>query len=318
MLPRRLLLCRTLLAPLVSLAFLAARPSSLAAQLPGREFGTFTAEQDVGRDARLLALNAGLGAATAGLTRWMQGRPVRPGLLGGASGGALAYVGKRVVVERWQGAGFVGREVAAVGHSMVRNAADARPLLSRLVLPLGPLRFYVRPDSQTRMRVRLDAPSAAYAILLSAAGHPFDARASLSSGALVFRVTDLPLSDARGRCIAGVAFGSTVVLSDLTRQATDDRNPNFPHERVHVVQHDQLFTTIGDPAEEWLGRRVGWFGRMKRYLDFNVTGLVAMVPQAVWNEGTPWEREATAVTRQTFGDAPLPDEGTSYFGCRAG
>lgn len=317
MLPR-LLPRSTLLAPLVALALLGAGPRPVAAQPPGREFGTFTAEQDVGRDTRLFALNAGLGAATAGLTRWMQGRPVRPALLGGAAGGALAYAGKRLVVERWEGAGFVGREVAAVGHSMVRNAADARPLLSRIVLPLGPLRFYVRPDSQTRLRARLDAPSAAYAILLSAAGRPFDARASLSSGALVFRIPDLPLSDARGRCIPGLAFGSTIVLSDMTRQATDDRNPAYAHERVHVVQYDQLFTTLGDPAEEWVGRRVGWFGRAKRYLDFNVTALVAMVPQAVWNEGTPWEREATAVTRQTFGDAPLPDEGTFYFGCSAG
>jgi len=294
-----------------------AQPGTENAQPFVREYGVFVADQDLRRDARLLATNAALGAATAGLVRWMSGKPVLPGLAGGAAGGALAYAGKRIVVERWEGAGLVGRQVASVGHSIVRNAAEERALLARLILPLGPLRLYLRPDSATRLRARIDAPTAIYAVLLAANGNPLDARASLSSGALVFRVPDDPLSDLRGRCIPGLAFGGAIVLSDLTGLATDDRNPTFAHERVHVVQYDQLYATVGDPAEEWIGRRVGWFGRVKRWADFNATGLVAMVPQAVFNEWTPWEAEALAVTRQAFGNAPLPDAQTSHLGCSA-
>ena len=292
-------------------------PRTSPAQPSGGEYGFFVAERNPQRDARLLATNAALGAATAGLTRWMRGKPVLPGIAGGAVGGALAYAGKRVVVERWEGAGFVGRQVAAVGHSMVRNAADERALLARLILPVGPFRLYVRPDSATRLRARIDAPTVVYALLVAASGNPLDTRASLSSGALVFRVPDIPLADLRGRCIPGLAFGSAIVLSDLTGQATDDRNSAYAHERVHVVQYDQLFTTVGDPAEEWIARRVGWFGRVKRWADFNSTGLVAMIPQAVFDEWTPWEAEALSVTRQTFGTAPLPGQDTYVFGCKA-
>ena len=59
--------------------------------------------------------------------------------------------------------------------------------------------------------------------------------------------------------------------------------------------------------------------RMKRWADFNATGLVAMVPQAVFNEWTPWEAEAQAVTRQRFGRASVMDDGmgTPWFGCPA-
>lgn len=309
----RLVVC-VLLASGVSSITLAARAG---AQTTAPGFGPALAERDLGRDARLLATNALMGAATASLLQWTRGQPVWPAVRRGALGGAIAYAGKRLVVERWPGAGLAGREVAAAGHSIVRNAAAGRGAWQQLIFPLGPLRVYVRPDSQTRLRARIDAPGMLYALLLGANGIPLDGRASWSSGAVVFRVPDKALTDLSGRCIAGLAFAGIVVLNDVSGRATDARSPIVAHERVHVLQSDQIFASLSEPTKQWLASHARWFRGVKRYADFNVVGLTALVPQAIWGDSTPWEREARSLTRQTFGDARGPADAESYWGCSA-
>lgn len=281
-------------------------PAAGAQRRPERPYGVFEAERNVGRDVRLLAANAVIGGATVGVRQLLRGRPAWPAVRGGLAGGALAYAGKRMAVERWRGAGFAGRELAAVGHSIVRNASEDRPLLSRLMLPIGPLHLYVRPDSRTWLRARIDAPSAVAALLLAATGNQLDGPASLSAGALVFRMRSVPMRDVAGECIPGATFGSVIALSDVDGLATDSRNPIWAHERVHVLQYDQLFTTMGDPAEHWIARRSERFGRLKRWADFNLSGVVALAPTVMFEDYTPWEQEARTVTQQTFGDAPVP------------
>ena len=233
----------------------------------------------------------------------------------GAIGGALAYGGKRLSVERFAGAGFAGRQIGSVGHSIIRNAADGRPLLRRLVFPLGPVRFHVRPDSLSRLRARVDLPTAIYALIVSLNNNELDLGESLSAGALVFRSTGQSLSDRKGTCLAGLTLAGVIVMNDVTGLGTDDRNPAYAHERVHVSQHDQLFVTLSDPLEEKLAGGANW----KRYVDLNLLSPILLVPTVLvpWDE-LPWEIEAARITRQTFGDAPLPVRDVFVRRCRSG
>jgi hypothetical protein len=277
-------------------------------------YGELNPASDAGTEVRLLAINVAIGAVTAAVLQAARGGPVLPALRDGAVGGTFAYVGKRVAVERWAGAGLVGREIGAVGHSMIRNASEGRGAFDQVILPLGPVRFYVQPDSASRVRVRLDLLSAVYGSMLAVSGRPLEARASLSSGTLVFTLDDeTPL--ARNQCRVGLTIGGIVALTDLSGLATDDRNPTWAHERVHIGQFDQLFTTLSDPAETWMARRSHTFAAIKRYVDVNIVAVAVVLPMLAFDiEKLPWEREAARLTRQTFGDAPSAEQGT----CRGG
>ena len=294
------------------LVALASAPAFASAQPP---YGYLNPDNDAGAELQLLTINVAIGAVTAGLYQLARGGPVLPAVRTGGIGGALAYAGKRVAVERWSGAGFFGREIGAVGHSLIRNGSDGRGAFDRLILPVGPVRFYVQPDSQSWIQVRADLLSVVYGTMQVAAGRPLDGHASLSSGALVFKVTDDPLVVGGGQCRSGLTIGSVVVLTDLSGLATDDRNPTWAHERVHIGQFDQLFATLSDPAEEWLARRNRAVAGVKRYVDFNIVSLALVIPMVAMDyDHQPWEREAVRLTRQTFGDAPSAEQG--YCGPR--
>jgi hypothetical protein len=294
-----------LAAPALLLALTA---PAVAAQPP---YGHLNPDGDTGAEVRLLAINVAIGALTAGLYQWARGGRVLPAARTGAIGGAFAYAGKRVAVERWPAAGLVGREIGAVGHSLIRNGSDGRSAFDQLILPVGPVRFYVQPDSVSPIRLRVDLLTTVYAAMLAAAGRPLDINASFSSGALVFKVTDDPVIVGVGRCRSGLTLGGIVLLTDVSGLATDDRNPTWAHERVHIGQFDQLFTTLSDPAEEWLARNVRGGAKVKSYIDFNLVALALVIPMvAIRYENQPWEREAYRITRQTFGDAASAEDFT--------
>ena len=98
---------------------------------------------DWGGELAFLSGNAALGGLTAALIQELQGGSFWRAFLEGALGGAVVYGGKRIAVERFYAAGLVGRQVAAVGTSMVHNVSDGRGALERLVLPIGLARLYL-------------------------------------------------------------------------------------------------------------------------------------------------------------------------------
>ena len=107
-------------------------------------------------DLNFLSLNALLGGLTAGIVSHLQDGSFRDGFVGGAMGGGVAYVGKRIAAARFSGAGFLGREVTAVGGSMARNASLGVGVLDTLVLPIGPLRAFATPRALRDTRLRLN------------------------------------------------------------------------------------------------------------------------------------------------------------------
>ena len=108
-----------------------------------------------------MGANTFIGALTGGLVQALGGGSFSDGFTRGALGGAIVYAGKRLSVGRFAGAGWIGREVAAVGTSIVRNASDGLPTVHRLVLPLGPLRVHFRPNGDQVVNVKLDLLEAA-------------------------------------------------------------------------------------------------------------------------------------------------------------
>lgn len=258
-------------------------------------------QSDVGDDSGgalshpvLLGVNAVLGGLTAGVGRWLNGGSVHHGIGAGLAGGALGYVGRRIAVQDFGGAGLLGRQVNAVGASLVANAAANRPPLSRLDLPLGPMVLRFEPASGWLPSPRVRVWDAVWLISgLLDSRLELDWEESVSSGAPVFRAPEHILeSGAYGRYVGGV-----IVLGLNHRPTT------LAHERVHVLQIDQLQGTWGVPLEEWAVAALpggiaapGW-----------VEGGVA-APLMIWglSEGLslgrdrrPWEAEADFLTRES-------------------
>ncbi|HEX7117442.1 MAG TPA: hypothetical protein VF212_01560 [Longimicrobiales bacterium] len=240
-------------------------------------------------DARYAAINAALGALTTGIASLVRGRlPDVETVLTGAIGGAIIYGGKRLVAEPGDGNGLLGREVAAFGGSLVRNAAAGRPALSSLTFPVGPLRFEIEPGESGRVQVNLAAVIAAGYFLFERDGAAVDLGATLSTGALVL-VGRGDRPGGMGRHVAGVvwlagpqAFDAPVVLR---------------HELVHVLQSDQAFALVGDPLERWLAASHPAIERVGRHVDFGLESLLTMTMNGlVPYYDRPWEIEAYRIT----------------------
>lgn len=227
-------------------------------------------------EVAFLGVNALVGGLTAGLWQELSDGSFEAGFAGGALGGGVAYAGKRLAAESFPGAGFLGRDVAAAGTSIVRNAADARPLLDSLMLPVGPLRLHLSPRAPTAPRVEVNL----YHLYWTGYGLAEDRLAldlgeSLSSGAPVFRA-DRPLLDADDRRILGMAVGGAVMLSP---QGPARMERSLAHERAHVLQRDFLHHAWFRPLEERLARGLPGGGFVDR-VEFDL-----LAPGLLWGTG---------------------------------
>lgn len=235
-------------------------PPSAAAQAPhGWE------PSDAFGDMAYLGLNTLLGAVTAGVINRIHGRPFKDAAMAGAAGGGLEFAGKRLAAARFTGAGLMGREVGAVGASAVRNASEGRAAFDELMLPLGPIRFYVRPGGGGLSAVRLSLPEAA--TLIWAATHP-DLRLlwgeSFSSGAPVFEAPGRTIRIDRVEMANGVAVNGVIVLEGRWREG-----PRFilAHERVHVLQRDFAGHAWSGPFDRWVLDRTDLTSALGRWVD---------------------------------------------------
>jgi hypothetical protein len=197
--------------------------------------------------------NIALAGVSAAVISKLRGGSFSRALLSGSLGGALVYAGKWVSAEHFDGAGLLGRELAAVGASVVRNASLDDPILGTVVLPFGPIRIYVVRDwaSRRRMRIKADLPalvSTAYAVW-----HPkldLDLARSLSAGTPIFVARESLLgSDRSGMYVAGVIWAKE---TDPNVVVGPTRDLIVAHETVHTIQHDFVFIAWGEPVERWL------------------------------------------------------------------
>lgn len=256
----------------------------------------------------ILSGNALLSGLTAGVTQKLRGGSFRDGFLRGLAGGGVIYLGKRVAAERFSGSGLVGREVASVGTSLVRNAGEGVGVLDNVVLPLGIVRLYRErsdatsgdssasplPAPRHRLRVRLDALATGW--LLYAIREPqlhFDAGTSLSMGAPVFKTDNKVMASADVRA-GGFAKDGVVLLSDVPFWGPVYAQRSLHHEMEHVLQDDQLFGTWIRPAQATLLRRLPGGRTFDRWVDLDFSNeLLDLLSNAVpRHDVRPWELEA--------------------------
>jgi hypothetical protein len=203
-------------------------------------------------------------------------------------GGLAVYAGKRVAASRFDGAGLVGRQVAAVGTSVARNAAGGRGPWDELAFPLGWVGLYwdrVEGDVTVRPNVNAIAWS------LHLAFQPrtdFDWGRSLSAGAPVFLSQEASFEND----VAGRTYGN-VILADPSANIPLD--VILAHERVHVLQLDQHFSLWGRPLERWatglLGDRAS--SVTDRFDLVTPTLLAGLAFASLWSGGdNPLESEA--------------------------
>jgi hypothetical protein len=251
-------------------------------------------------DLAVASANGLIGGVTAGLMQKMSGGSFQDGFTRGMLGGAVTYGGKRLAVQSFFGAGLAGREVAAVGSSMVRAAAASRPFFQQTMLPVGPVHVYIEREEGLRVHAKLDAYTLGW--MTYAALTPelkWDAKRSLSAGAPVFLARDRLIvagrdsSEAAGHTVAG-----TILLSDIP--AAFDLNTNFAHERVHVLQNDQMFLLWTEPAKQWALSKVPGGKTLSRYVDFNLSPAVTELLGLAFPEyhSKPWELEAIYLTER--------------------
>lgn len=271
----------------------------------------------------LLSLNALIGGLSAGLVRLARSDPVdeafTDGFLRGAVGGAVSYAGKRVATERFDGAGFLGRQIAAIGASTTANAADDIAPFDRLLLPLGPLParlLIANSESGLSIRPLIDLISAAGVVYgLAASRYSIDWRSSFSGGVTIFREAD-PLLDGSG--VLGVGIASYGASSDrqeensaslisgaiavggtiFTRYRNNLDDTVFAHERVHVLQFDFLSATLGDRMDTWVLTNLP---SVDRVLKINLIPVaLGTINQTVLSfsnhDNYPWEWEASMLS----------------------
>lgn len=259
-----------------------------------------SAQVDLGAELLTLGVNAMLGGATAAVGRELHGGSFLDGLAVGAAGGAAVYAGKRLNTIGGDGVGrgfgAVGRIVAAVGVSAVRNSAGNRGALDRIILPVGPVSLHLRPgaDSQ-RVAAKLHIARTVYlGHLILDDSFAIDWSETVSAGAPVFRGQGVAVRFGDDEEAGGVELLGAISISDRSLVRYRDEHALLAHERVHVVQDDFITIAWTDPAEDWLLGHVPGGETIGRYVD---TGLVylgmavagaALLPY----DDRPWEIEA--------------------------
>jgi hypothetical protein len=279
---------------LLLIAALAARAAPLEAQSR-----TYSPEEGrwldagVAEEIRFAAINALVSGVVAGLFReYGSDGAFLDGLRGGAAGGAISYLGKRVAVARPPAAGFAGRQLASLGGSITANAREGRGALDRVVLQAAIGRVYWDRIERT-VSFRPDVITLYYtAVAASDDRLDLDWGRSLSAGAPVFLTNDRGTLD---QDAAGRAFGG-LVIADVN--ATIPLDDIVAHERIHVVQFDQAQALWGEPTDRGVlsllpSRPAGWLG----YADLGI-GIAAISPfRSFFTRGrNPLEIEADFLT----------------------
>lgn len=256
------------------------------------------APHDWGSEARTFGVNVALGGLTAGLLQAFRGGDFTDAFLRGALGGAVTYGGKRLAVEHFDGAGFLARQVASVGDSFVRNAAEGVPLLDRITLPLYLLRLDVHPrDAARRVQPRIDVLTSGWMLYALFQSHlSLDPAKSLSSGALVYNSSRQIALDEDGRVAFGATVGGIILLADPDDRLPAQRDATFAHERVHVLQLDQALAYWSGPLEGWALRSVG-AGGAARWIDLNLPPHFLAMYSGLSYDDRPWEIEAEWLAR---------------------
>ncbi len=249
-----------------------------------------------GRDRTAhLAINGALGGFSAAMFALARGKnPWRAALMG-FGGGVAMGAGKQIAGRRFDGAGLIGRQLAAFGTSMVRSASEDTMVV---ILPVGPMTFEVRPGAADRVRPRVNVVgTAAVLYYVIRDDTRLDVSATFSTGAPVFRFPTETVSTRDGIIFGRMDFG-TIVLGRTPAVQDEQRRMTLPHESIHVVQYDFLEQALSLPIERAILRRIGVGEGFLRHVDVGAISvmLAGVLQMHMDYEDRPWEREAVILT----------------------
>lgn len=270
---------------------LLASPLSLRTAAAQSQVPTAHADSRAAKHLEYGGVNVLLGGLTSGILGAVNGEEFWRSFLTGAVGGGAIYLGKAVSVRTFAGAGLLGRQIGSVGASVIRSSARGDPPLDEIVLPAGPVRFYLGDGEEGRsLRPKVDlVQSFVIASMVLSDDASFDPGASVSSGAPVFEHEGDP-----HRAISGA--GALLVPRE-NASGEIGREVLLTHERVHIVQYDQVFLSWGDPLERALlgdGDVGSW---IYEHTDIGLAaGLPAILNPMIDYEDRPWEQEAMFLT----------------------
>jgi hypothetical protein len=113
-----------------------------------------------------------------------------------------------------------------------------------------------------------------------------------SSGTAVFLADEHRLRSG-GDTFGGVALGSTIIMATSHGRSAADVHRNLAHERVHVLQHDFLDLTVGQPLDGRVLAFVPGGERVGAHLSLGlVHGLFSAATLIIPYEDRPNEVEA--------------------------
>ena len=249
-----------------------------------------------GRDrAAHLAVNGALGGFSAAMFALARGKNPWRAALVGFGGGVAMGAGKQVAGQRFDGAGLMGRQLAAFGTSMVRSASEDTMVV---IVPVGPMTFEVRPSAVDRVRPRMNLVGTATLLYyVVRADTRLDMRATLSAGAPVFRFPTETVSTRDGIIFGRMDFG-TIVLGRTPLVQDRQRRMTLPHEAIHVVQYEFLEQALSLPLERAILRKLGASEGFLRHVDLGAISvmLAGVLQMHMDYDDRPWERESVLLT----------------------
>jgi hypothetical protein len=242
-----------------------------------------------------LGINGALGGFSAAMFALARGKDPWRAALVGFGGGIVVGAGKQITGRRFDGSGFLGRQVAALGTSLVRSASEDTLVL---LMPLGPMTLEVRPRAVDRVRPRINivgTGTVLYYVLRS--DTRLDVGASLSAGSPVFRFPTETVSTRDGIIFGRMDFG-TVVLGTPGSSLTEQQRMTLPHETIHVVQYDFLEHALTLPPERAILRILGVGEGFLRHVDIGAMSvlLAGVLQMHMDYDDRPWEKEAVWLT----------------------
>ncbi len=242
-----------------------------------------------------LGVNGALGGFSAAMFALARGRNPWRAAVVGFGGGVAMGAGKQVAARRFDGSGLVGRQLAALGTSVVRSASEDTLVM---MVPIGPMTVEVRPSAVDRVRPRVNLVSAGTVLYyIVRADTRIDMDATLSAGAPVFRFPTETVATRDGVIFGRMDFG-TILLGAAPPVLDPQRRMTLPHEATHVVQYDFLEQALSLPPERAILRKLGVSEGWLRHVDVGAISvmLAGVLQMHMDYEDRPWEREAVLLT----------------------
>src|SRR5258706_6848394 len=239
------------------------------------------------------AINAVIGALTGVVWATIRDSQRLKGAEQGLVGGVLMSVGRQTAASPFNGSGFLGREVSAVGVSLITSAGQRS---TTFTFPVGPVSLeYGEHEYDWRVNVT------EFLLTIGMTFYPstrLDVGKSLSSGVPVFRIRRTDFGKSGDVDLTAAQLAGTVLLSRNAFDPLTGKADVIYHENVHVLQEDYFEEAITLPTERAVIRPLPFGRRFLKHLDLGVLGPVlgGLISRLIPYRSRPWEREAYGLT----------------------